>query len=587
MQRKKCKRFPSLPQIMRKFKIQNRLTIIFLVVSVIPILFIGFYSYSIYSKSINEKLSKSTFQALTLLNKNMLTELNSYQFLAGSVSTNSTIQERLAAVPGQTAPSNAAINITMDNIYRNIYPAYVQNVRIINSKREPIYELGYDGIPDDKYEDIIHQVDLNTPYDSLNYVKSYRTSNTIVLGRKINDLNNIDNQLGYVFVFIGGELFSKVILSSVDLGTGSNIMIMDKEGKIMSSSNKETLLGDSYYKDELFNQIKKQERLKNHSFTGTVNGHMQQVSYINNSQLGWYLVSTVPFSYINSETSKITTSLLIVISIIIVLCILIILVLYASILKPIRQIIAFCNQISYGDLSNRIEDYSKDEMAVLANKINSMVAKIEQLMKDQKSHQKRRRSLELQMLQSQINPHFLFNTLNSLRWLAIINQVPVLSDGISSLAELLRSTIINQDEQITIEQELQNLDNYFAIQKIRYADNFDIEYDLDKSLLHSMIPKLILQPIAENAIIHGVTDIGGKVLIQIRIYLEDEHNIAIEIMDNGKGFDTTKQGNADKLSGIGITNVAERIKLQYGDSYGLFITSTIGQGTSCKLTIPR
>jgi two-component system sensor histidine kinase YesM len=260
--------------------------------------------------------------------------------------------------------------------------------------------------------------------------------------------------------------------------------------------------------------------------------------------------------------------------------------LYKSILKPIKQIIVFCNQIFYGDLSSRIEDHSNDEMGVLANRINSMVSRMEQLMKDQKKDLKRRRSLELQMLQSQINPHFLFNTLNSLRWLAMINQVPVLSDGISSLAELLRSTIIDQDEQITIKQELNNLDHYFAIQKIRYADRFDIEYDLDESLLQSMIPKLILQPIAENAILHGVTDIGGKVLIQIKVYAKNEYTLIIEIIDNGKGFDTTKSEKADNLSGIGISNVADRIKLQYGESYGLFITSSMGHGTCCRLIIP-
>ncbi|MEK4476104.1 sensor histidine kinase [Paenibacillus sp. FSL R7-0048] len=572
---------------MRKVKIQNRLTVIFLIVSVIPIIFIGFYSYTIYSKSINNKLSKSTFQALTLLNRTMLSELNNYQYLAGSVSTNSIIQERLSAAPSEPAPSNAAINHAMDNLYRTFYPGYVQNVRVIDAKNQPIYELGYDGIPNPMYEEIMKQVELNAPYDSLNYVKSYRAYNTIVLGRKIFDQDDIGVPLGHVFVFIGGELFSKVILSSVDLGTGSSLLIMNREGKVMSSNQKDTPLGEPYYKDELFKQIKTQEAKKNHSFQGMVNGKMQQISYINNNQLGWYMISTVPFSYINSETSKITTGLLIVVSIIVVVCILIIIVLYKSILKPIKQIIVFCNQIFYGDLSSRIEDHSNDEMGVLANRINSMVSRMEQLMKDQKKDLKRRRSLELQMLQSQINPHFLFNTLNSLRWLAMINQVPVLSDGISSLAELLRSTIIDQDEQITIKQELNNLDHYFAIQKIRYADSFDIEYDLDESLLQSMIPKLILQPIAENAILHGVTDIGGKVLIQIKVYAKNEYTLIIEIIDNGKGFDTTKSEKADNLSGIGISNVADRIKLQYGESYGLFITSSMGHGTCCRLIIPK
>lgn len=247
---------------MRKVKIQNRLTVIFLIVSVIPIIFIGFYSYTIYSKSINNKLSKSTFQALTLLNRTMLSELNNYQYLAGSVSTNSIIQERLSAAPNEPAPSNAAINHAMDNLYRTIYPGYVQNVRVIDAKNQPIYELGYDGIPNPKYEEIMKQVELNAPYDSLNYVKSYRAYNTIVLGRKIFDQDDIGVPLGHVFVFIGGELFSKVILSSVDLGTGSSLLIMNREGKVMSSNQKDTPLGEPYYKDELLSKSRHKRQRK-------------------------------------------------------------------------------------------------------------------------------------------------------------------------------------------------------------------------------------------------------------------------------------------------------------------------------------
>lgn len=119
------------------------------------------------------------------------------------------------------------------------------------------------------------------------------------------------------------------------------------------------------------------------------------------------------------------------------------------------------------------------------------------------------------MLQSQINPHFLFNTLNTLKWIAVINQVPALSDGISSLSDLLRNTILNKEEKIPIKEEMNNINNYVAIQKIRYGNNFVIEYHLDETLLNHRIPKFILQPMVENSIIHGSYDNGHKITIEI------------------------------------------------------------------------
>lgn len=574
--------------MLRKFKIQHRLISTFLVVSVIPIIFLGYYAYQIYSESISDKLSKSTYQAVTLVNKNLLAELQNYQYLCGSISTNEFVQANLPKEGAQQEVDENAKEAAMDDIYRTIFPSHVVNVSIVDSNHHLFYELGFETISSQALEKAIQDVDKSAPYDGLTYIKTVRSYDTIVLGRKIHALNDSSVQIGYAFVFISNDLFTKNILSSVDLGTGSKLMIMGRDGSVLSANDKEIALGESYADPELFNLIKEQQAQGSHSFSAQVNHEYQQISYIYNKQVGWYLVSMMPYSYINSETNRITTSITMISLIIVLFCIVIISFMYNSIVKPIKKIIAFSNQISNGEFSNRIQDQHEDEMGVLSRKINSMVDEIEKLMHNQKLDQKRKRELELQMLQSQINPHFLFNTLNTLRWLAIINQVPVLSNGISSLSELLHSTILDQDEEITIGQEIHNLTHYFEIQKIRYADSFHFEYEIDEKLLNCRIPKLILQPVAENAIIHGLSDHGKSIEITIKVQ-HMEQQIHIEISDNGKGFDTSlihAPHNNKKLSGIGIMNVNERIKLCYGEEYGLFISSAIGQGTRCKIIIP-
>lgn len=574
--------------MLRKFKIQHRLIGTFLIVSVIPIIFLGYYAYKLYSESISDKLSTSTYQAITLVNKNLLAELQNYQFLNGSISTNEFVQANLASGRSQQAVSATTKEAAMDAIFRTIFPSHVVTVSIYDTNLDPFYELGFETISNSYLEKAISDVNNNAPYDGLTYVRTTRSYDTIAVGRKIHAEHDSSEQIGYAFVYVSTDLFSKNILSSVDLGTGSKLIIMGRDGTVFSSNDKEIALGEQYSDPALFQSIKEQHKNNVSSFSGLINNADQQVSYIYNEQIGWYLISLMPYSYINSETSQIMLSMTVIVLIIVISCIFIIYFMNNSIVKPIKGIIAFSNQISNGEFSNRIQDENDDEMSVLSRKINSMVSEIERLMENQKLDDKRKRELELQMLQSQINPHFLFNTLNTLRWLAVINQVPVLNNGISSLSELLRSTILDNDEEITIEQELQNLAHYFEIQKIRYADRFQVKYEIDDELLSFLIPKLILQPVAENAIIHGISEHGKSIDIIIKVQQLD-NQLHIEITDNGKGFDTIVNLNSNhtnKLSGIGVKNVNERIKLHYGAQYGLFISSVVGEGTSCTMIIP-
>lgn len=574
--------------MLRNFKIQHRLIGTFLIVSVFPIIFLGFYAYKLYSESISDKLSSSTFQAITLVNNNLLTELQNYQFLNGSISTNEFVQANLANESAEQLVSSTSKEAAMDAIFRTIFPSHVVTVSIYDTNHQPFYELGYETISKQYLERAISDVNKNAPYDGLTYVRTISSYDTIAVGRKIHAEHDSSEQIGYAFVYVSTDLFSKNILSRVDLGKGSNLLIMGRDGTMFSSSNKEITLGEQYSDPALFHMIQDAQKNNRSSFSGLVNHADQQISYIYNEQIGWYLISLMPYSYINSEISQITFSMIIIVLVIVISCIFIIYFMNNSIVKPIKGIIAFSNQISNGEFSNRIQDENDDEMSVLSRKINSMVSEIERLMDNQKLDDKRKRELEFQMLQSQINPHFLFNTLNTLRWLAVINQVPVLNNGISSLSELLRSTILDNNEEITLEQELQNLAHYFEIQKIRYADRFQVRYEINDELLPFLIPKLILQPVAENAIIHGISENGKSIDIIISVQQVD-NQLYIDITDNGKGFDTNlnrDSDHTDKLSGIGVNNVNERIKLHYGDQYGLFISSVLGEGTSCRMIIP-
>lgn len=176
---------------------------------------------------------------------------------------------------------------------------------------------------------------------------------------------------------------------------------------------------------------------------------------------------------------------------------------------------------------------------IFPGSMNHMADTIERLIRQQKEQEEKKRELELQMLQYQLNPHFLFNTLNSLRFVAAMHKDQIVSDGIQALSTLLQNTLTNKNEYITIQEELENLENYFSILRIRYAGSFEYSIHTEEDeLLSCLIPKLILQPLAENSVMHGSSDDGSVMEIMITCW-EENGNIMIELTDNGKGFEVT------------------------------------------------
>lgn len=249
----------------------------------------------------------------------------------------------------------------------------------------------------------------------------------------------------------------------------------------------------------------------------------------------------------------------------------------------------FCKELSHGNLNVRIQDNHKDELSDLSGSMNHMADTIQNLLEQQKEQEKKKRELELQMLQYQLNPHFLFNTLNSLRFVAAMHNDQIVSDGIQALSSLLQNTLTNKNEYITVQEELENLENYFAILRIRYAGSFEYSFHVeDEELLSCLVPKLILQPLAENSVMHGSSDDGSVMEIHITCWEEDGHMI-LELQDDGKGFEITRTDlnpHKDRKK-IGVANVNDRIQLNFGREYGLKIDSHPCEGTTCTLTLPK
>lgn len=575
--------------LLRNVKIKNRLLCIFLFISLVPVTFIGFYAYTVYTKSINNKLQYSNEQALYLLNKNFITELNTFRMYIDTISVSNECQEILSA------PSDANFILKEQDVQaindlrtRIPFPSiHLKNLRILDRNRNIIYDFGYDDIDSDYFSRIVEEIDTSSPRDSLQYIHTYRSSDKIIIGRKIYSSSQLNEHIGYILIYLDETFFSNKLFSNVAFGEESNIMLVRNDGYIISSQDR-SLLGKL-----LDNALLKQIRSNQSSLAKTVYTEYknEQVVLISayNEAFDNYLITYFPYHYITDETTKINQKLVLLAFVLITLCICLTLIVYTSIMQPIHQMVEKCNNISYDRLNTAINDPSPDELGFLSRTIDQMLYRIHISNMKQAQNEEQKRSLELSILQYQINTHFLFNTLNSLRVVAQMNSVPILEQGISSLSFLLQQTLVKKQEIIPLSQEIENLNHYFTIQGIRYAGMFDVKYKLENSSLSYEIPRFALQPLAENAIIHGTANVNMPITIFIESHFSDNNSLKIVIRDNGCGFNSneTKQTSKKCGSGIGVENVDQRIKLHYGTSYGLSVESHMGEGTICTLTLPR
>lgn len=260
-------------------------------------------------------------------------------------------------------------------------------------------------------------------------------------------------------------------------------------------------------------------------------------------------------------------------------------IIYHSIYDPIHKILKTMQDYSQPHTSDtKIIDEGNDEIHTLANCTNDLLDRVDHLIDRVQFEQEQKRTTQIQLLQAQINPHFLFNTLSTLHFLAIMNEDKPVSEGIGALAKLLRNTIVDSKEHVSVQEELDNIKNYIIIQKLRFGSMFETIYNIDEDVLQCQILKFLLQPIVENSIIHGFEENKQHQLLSIRVKKDNEY-LRIEIGDNGKGFKKTSKVGS-QLSGIGIENIRERITLMYGEAYRMNIDSVINQGTIVTMLLP-
>lgn len=368
------------------------------------------------------------------------------------------------------------------------------------------------------------------------------------------------------------------------ISEGIHISLITSDGTILSSSVKDSISKKNISLLSIANNASQQ---KGGVWTDSEDKQTYISYYL--PEFNAYLLEEINQLTAFAPLYKISSEIRMVVSVVLVVSMLFVYFLSRRITLPLNKLVKTM-QTSKGDnlVFHPLQEGGSYETNVLTKTYNRMIKEIDQYTDKLVYEQQERRKADLNALQMQINPHFLYNTLSSIKYLSKMHRTDQVDQTIDSLISMLQSTLGSTEDMVTVETEIETLKHYVFINQIRYGEQIGVHYEIAEDCLQLLVPKLIVQPFVENAFFHAFPGyVSGNIHIFIHRF---EKNLMIEIMDDGIGMPTTLEQNNEKkrhhLSGIGIQNVHGRIQLLFGSRYGVQTQSEEGYGTAIKITMP-
>ena len=409
----------------------------------------------------------------------------------------------------------------------------------------------------------------------------------ITLSRGIRDRSGSGEKEGVFFIDLNYSAISELCDQST-VGTKGYAFILDAKGNIVYHPQQQQLYNELQTENISLIMDTDEDTV----LTGTGNdGKLYSIS--RSEKTGWTVVDCTNVKELLSKSRQAQSVYVLTAIILVIVALLFSRFMARSITLPIQKLRDSMKKVQEGDFSvSDVVVDSKNEIGSLTKSFDVMTHRIHELMEQNVHEQEEKRKSELKALQSQINPHFLYNTLDSIIWMAEGKKNEEVVLMTASLARLLRQSISNEDEVVPIANEVEYARGYLTIQKMRYKDKLEFQIEVDCSILYIPLIKLVLQPIIENAIYHGLKYKESKGLLIVKGFMKDG-NAVLQVIDDGVGMDEETLAHIyDKhkvnyhSNGVGVYNVQKRLKLYYGEDYGITYTSELGKGTTATITIP-
>ncbi len=544
---------------------------------------VGYILYSLFFNTLKEHQVNYSIELANKTQYNLEFFLSTVNNTAALLSTNANIIEELSRGNGL---NKEEIN------------TFLENTVSAHGYLKGIYIIGQNGrvyISDPRvkeedlvlsFEDLIASNAATEVYKD-SYTYKYHSSynaRTLTYTKHIYDYKNkID--YGLLIISINYD-FLRELISTTSVAYVNKMLVVDPEGETLFTFPFNAYLDEVIFKHP---EILSQSTLR---FTDTVFGEESIIVSDTVKYSNWKIISIHPLNNILADIQKLFIEMVKMVFLFFVITAFLAYLFSYSITKPIIALSNSVRQVEKGNLSVNVDIRNNDEIGELTASFNKMVKRIDQLIKRTVENEKQKSEMDFKILQAQINPHFLYNTLDSIRWMATLQNAPIVSTMVSSMINLLKYNFSRKDTLVTLSEEIESVKNYVSIQKYKYGDMFDIVYNIPDHILGYKTIKFILQPIVENAIFHGFEGIEHIGLIEITAYVQDDF-LYIAVSDNGVGMTEEEQQNVinrkpskKQYLEIGIRNVDDRIKFYCGEDSGLSLISVKNKGTTAIFKLP-
>ena len=553
----------------------------------------------ISNQAILDKATKNAERELSLIDRSLFNLTRNTENYARMLSMDNRMQTQLERIEDNDLDSvdNIELEKTLSTVISNVaQPVTNIDAASIISSKQKFFDVGYvdnSSIRPIFDSDLIAAVtEKKVPtwvgLFPIRYTTG-RTENVFAIAKTIIGMDT-GHILGTAVLYLDEKDVASIYLDNI-VNQNDKFFIIDEEKNIISTQDKNELykrfdeeryLG-RYHLDE-FSDMK--------SIIRDIEGKQALITVQNFSKLNWKIISVIPLDEITNENRGMT-KLIVIFGAACLICAFIASYLISYMIsKPILKLATVMKEIKSGDLKLRADLNAKGEIGMLADGFNSLMDKINALLEQIYKEQKAKRKNEFKLLQSQIKPHFLYNTIET-----IISFIKLdLKDNAMMTARYLagfyRISLSKGNDIITIKDEMDLINNYLSIQKLRYVEYLDYQLEFAEEILQFQIPKLTLQPLVENAIYHGLKQKEDKGLLTIKGYFEQDV-IKIEVTDDGVGMSEeqissvlNKPSDEQKSTDFGIHSVDSRLKLLYGEEYGLSIESRVEEYTRVTVRFP-
>lgn len=574
------KLYSKLKLTFNNLSLRSKLIVLLIIAGVIPLVFSSAFGYS----SARDRAERQAYENLNSVSRQIANNIPSM------LEPISQLSSLLYADGNLKAYLTDSYNNDIDYVTAyEFIDGYLYNILVSNGNiHQFTFYVNNQSIPADGF--FVRHFDDSFPlsqgaYSSgtseLRYISPTQKKGVSLLlfGRPL-DYGSSGEPYGYLIIAVRESALSA---SFTRASAGESVYIVDSGGVVISATDKSALLGSITDYIEDF-----PESTQSGMINTTVSG-VKNLMVFDTLPNGWRTIVATPMDEVYGNINEATRQILFVS----LVCIIVSLLVIFQISRYFSSRFALLNRqihmVENNDFSFYVEPMGNDEIGKLSSTLNKMSRTLDNAINEVYKKEIQQKETELRLLQSQINPHFLYNALSGISTMALRSRDESTSKFAGHLSQFYKLSLNQGRQFVTISEEINITTHYIAIQETRFRDMFEFEWDIDDSVLEFMTPKLVLQPFIENIINHAFSD-GGRPVRTVISIRPDKNDVLFTVCDDGAGISPETLDillDSQKTHGYGLINVDARIKLSYGEKYGIELESALGQGTTARVRIPQ